>query len=802
MVIQKTRNNHYVPQWYQRGFLVSSTDKLHYLDLKPEILKLPDGSLKPKNSRFHWGPKSCFCEYDLYTTRFGFIINDDIEKYLFGDIDSKGSVAVSAFIAGDQTGMHLAYLDFFEYMDAQKLRTPKGLDWIKKHYPELSQVELMLEMQNLRTMHCTMWTEGVREIVSAENSDIKFIISDHPVTIHNAGLTPNNPQFEYPINIDLALIGSQTIFVLDSNNCLILTHLEYAQDHENADPLSRRTNARYRGNTFVRTDQLIRKRKLARKDVVAINHVLKNQAARYIAAANPDWLYPEKYFKEDWSYISNVLLPPKNELWGFGGETYIGFKDGSSKYQDAFGRKTQAYKFLERKKVATDLGRNDGCGCGSGHKYKNCCQEISIHQRPSWKVLSIRERNLMLSHAIEDIVGIKAGKSWDDVRRELSAEEVRKIYEFIAVLWPEDTDLTDLLPRAKPNVLRAVYLGAPDPRTIIVTVITWLNYFDEVVLALPFINPALIKPEMNPIDSPAQHKVQTLRNILLLFMLQPFIDLGVVHLVPDPGDFNGEFGTVVRDMAEKRVKDWHPTDGDMSLLRRLYEDEVKRNISRLPMKSLKAYIKRNMSDIQEDMLERVAQMFKDQLEADPFYSLQPIAKEGEVHILKGFNMETAMFLAMLTGSIIYTDIESHWKHLHAFAQIGEENTNDKLTPILNEWKRADLPLDLHIDSVLKTRLNGKNSDFRGLLRRFEKAIRRRETAEGMQQELHRVILKQKIDETIVTGGMDISAPLGGFDRKEVRRLILTFSKPDLVQKVPLVIYVRHMQHNETRENSL
>lgn len=496
MIAQKTRINHYVPQWYQKGFLANPTDKLHYLDLKPELIKLPDGSLKPKKSKYHWGPKSCFCELDLYTTRFGFIINDDIEKYLFGNIDNKGSVAVSAFIGGDQREMHLAYLDFFEYMDAQKLRTPKGLDWIQKYYPKLSQVELMLEMQNLRTMHCTMWTEGVREIVSAENSDIKFIISDHPVTIHNAALTPNSPQCEYHLDPDLALVGSQTIFVLDANNCLILTHLEYAQDFENADPLSRRTNARYHGNSLVRTDQLIRKRKLSREDVVAINHVIKSQAARYVAAANPAWLYPEKHFKEDWSCISNVLLPPKDELWGFGGETYIGFKDGSSKYQDAFGRKTQAYKFLERMKVPSDLGRNDICGCGSGHKYKNCCQMIPIHQRPSWKVFSIRERNLMLSRAIEDIVGIKAGKSWDDVRRELSAEEVKKIYEFITILWPEDTDLTDLLPRANSNVLRAVYLGAPDPRIIIITVITWLNYFDEVVIALPFINPALIKPEM------------------------------------------------------------------------------------------------------------------------------------------------------------------------------------------------------------------------------------------------------------------------------------------------------------------
>ena len=41
-------------------------------------------------------------------------------------------------------------------------------------------------------MHCTIWTEGVREIVSAEDSDVKFIISDHPVTIYNHAAPPDS----------------------------------------------------------------------------------------------------------------------------------------------------------------------------------------------------------------------------------------------------------------------------------------------------------------------------------------------------------------------------------------------------------------------------------------------------------------------------------------------------------------------------------------------------------------------------------------------------------------------------------
>ena len=46
-------------------------------------------------------------------------------------------------------------------------------------------------MQGIRMMHCTIWSEGVREIVSAETANVKFIVSDHPVTIYNHACGPS-----------------------------------------------------------------------------------------------------------------------------------------------------------------------------------------------------------------------------------------------------------------------------------------------------------------------------------------------------------------------------------------------------------------------------------------------------------------------------------------------------------------------------------------------------------------------------------------------------------------------------------
>ena len=88
----------------------------------------------------------------------------------------------------------------------------------------------MVEMQRLRNMHCTMWVECVREIVSAEQSDVKFIVTDHPVTAYNAACPHGSSMCQYPDDPPITLNGTQTVFPLDADHCLILTNLEYAED--------------------------------------------------------------------------------------------------------------------------------------------------------------------------------------------------------------------------------------------------------------------------------------------------------------------------------------------------------------------------------------------------------------------------------------------------------------------------------------------------------------------------------------------------------------------------------------------
>jgi len=81
---QPIRKNHYVPIWYQRQFLAGGKTALFRLDLNPAKTELHDGRLIVGRAVSALAPKSCFWTKDLYTTRFGKTLNDEIERYLFG----------------------------------------------------------------------------------------------------------------------------------------------------------------------------------------------------------------------------------------------------------------------------------------------------------------------------------------------------------------------------------------------------------------------------------------------------------------------------------------------------------------------------------------------------------------------------------------------------------------------------------------------------------------------------------------------------------------------------------------------
>lgn len=244
---QSSHRHHYIPVWYQKGFLAPGKTSFKILDMHPDQFKDASGRVRGIGpSILSKGADAHFWESDLYSIpRFG-KMDDVIERMLFGAIDTQGKRAIKAWLNEDHKTIHETYLHVYEFMDALRLRTPKGLRFISSlARRKQTQLELMLAMQELRRMHCLMWTEGFPEIAKAPEGSSGSIFSDHPVVMFNRHAFPGDPKIPAGYDPHLHWQGTQTLFPFDKEHLYILTHNEYARSPGPGKALKERTNSRY-----------------------------------------------------------------------------------------------------------------------------------------------------------------------------------------------------------------------------------------------------------------------------------------------------------------------------------------------------------------------------------------------------------------------------------------------------------------------------------------------------------------------------------------------------------------------------
>lgn len=773
----QTRDNHYVPQWHQKGFMEDRDNQLCYLTRRE--FSLPNGEIKVVNEKKWFTPTQRFYVVDLYSILFGNEINDDIEKKLFGPIDDNGSKSVWAFLTDDQSQWHHNFQSFFTYLDAQKLRTPKGLEWIKAKYHGLNQTQLMVEMQSLRTMHCTLWAEGVREFVSAEDSEVKFILSDHPVTIYNYACPPDSEYCIYPHDPDITLKGSQTIFPLDKNRCLILTNLEYAENPQGINPLEQRTNSIRLRRSMVNTINFINTRKLTSEEVIRINYIIKLRAKESIAAGKEEWLYPENDVVCDWAELRDTLLPPSKNLFGFGGEMYVRFEDGTVHYQDAFGRTTPPSEHLNKKIDESKLGGNDLCGCGSGKKYKKCCSAVPVELRTAWNVSSIRERNILFCNCIKDVLGLTKGKTWKDVRKELSEVQIKKIYEFYTILWPRETDVYSLLPKSDMKY-RGVYSGTLDTRTISLNALPLASFFDEFLIQSPVTNPINIRPEFSPLKCPEKYKYQALKEFLFILDMEPFIYKGLVNLIPDPSEFDIELKMgMMKMIEERRQKDQVISKQDYLSLYSLMVDDML-NTSTGKSRAANINLFKEMLGINEKIAEELIAESEKESEYSPLMMLQelPSGRGGQFMMNRMEpNYEMALLIAQITGSVLVTDSSSRWNQFMSAQHRNQGIANFPWANTLSDFNK--IPIDIQFLSSLN-KSQGEFARVRDLLKMFDRIVR------GNVRDVPQLsLMKKMIDklmgelteksDSIILKSFRVSSPDGGFSDTNVQRLLVSSS---------------------------
>jgi hypothetical protein len=801
----KTRDNHYVPQWYQEGFFEPGRSSIAFVDMTPDRKVLSDGRVIIQNSAWNDTPTSkAFFQKDLYSTFFGTSVNDEIERRLFGDIDGRGSRAIRAFSGTDVREWHKHFQTLFEYLDIQKIRTPKGLDWLKAQYPKLSQNELMYEMQGIRMMHCTIWVGGVREIVSAENSDVKFIFSDHPVTIYNHASPPTHVFCAYPLDPGIALRASQTIFPLNRDLCLILSNLEYAKDPTTS-PLEKRTFARNYRQSMTRIDAFIRTRKLTAEEVTQVNFVLKSRARRYIGGGRKEWLYPEKTVLQPWGELRKTFLPSKYELFRFGDEMFAQYESGHVHYQDEFGRTEKPREFLTKATPKTQLRPGDICGCGSGKFFKACCQAKSEALRPSWNERSIRERNIMLQNGIARILELGGEKDWVQVRRELTDEKIKDIYFLYEALWPLETDLLALLPKPD-GVPRAVYTGSIHPSSITDFALAAPLYFGELIVSHPFIHSGVMAKEYRPTEYPRRYRQDFLKSIMFFMTIMPLVQRGLVNLIPDLVDFDFHLREQVLSMAEARANLIRLVpDNEPRLVKHMEEDSL-RSMMLMPPDALRGQIRKLNPEMSDGEIEATMRFAERERELDPLAVLQDGSLGGEeggqMGILKlAPNFEMTMYLAQATGACIVTDSPSRWSEVKRAIRRGATAATPGLTKFSNQIKAAEFAFPQNVADVAEHALMktcGGYPDLFGDLFGYLSRLEKREAKPNREAQfsgrflnIHAVAQAAIKKSGVIAkqGRISCVMPPEGIQDNTINRLLLMSSSERHLSSVPIAFFI-------------
>jgi Protein of unknown function (DUF4238) len=363
--MQKSHIHHYVPQWYQRRFLATAKTTYFYLDLHPEII-VHNGVSHTKKALWKWGPLLCFFRENLYTLKFGQTTSDAMEKFFFGAVDSHGAKATAHFrdYQGVTAGTGDAAQALTAYMGAQRFRTPRGLDEIKKRASSENQRPnaVMVALQSVFQSYTTMWMEGVWEFVWAKQSPTKFIVSDNPVTFYCKAMFPS--EWTYPEDPSLKQIGTRTLFPLGPESCLIITHLQLTRNPSST-PTEYRENARYYDQTAKHMGEIQFGRELDEDEVLRINYMLKRRATRYIAASNEEWLYPErrvsttdwKNLDDDWFLLPNLWKIPFISQIVMGGKDWGWAMDEYGRHPGQPGYRNK--RMREQDWITREVGKRD-----------------------------------------------------------------------------------------------------------------------------------------------------------------------------------------------------------------------------------------------------------------------------------------------------------------------------------------------------------------------------------------------------------------------------------------------------------
>jgi hypothetical protein len=384
------------------------------------------------------------------------------------------------------------------------------------------------------------------------------------------------------------------------------------------------------------------------------------------------------------------------------------------------------------------LRRNDGCPCGSGKKFKHCCEgyvdwnNLIRNGADIRPYLSIRGRNIYFANRLFEILKLDPknnSKGLKYYKAAFTGTAVRQIYEAVMEAWPPDINIEKVLSRTSSEV-SGLYNGDYELGYIIKGIVRHSIYANKILVIDPFVYPKSLRDEYNPIIEPDQYRAQTLKNANFWFSLIPWIDAGIVEIIRTPADFDPKLNWESLKFQQKKFD-------ENQELKKAKEESVKelkkRHMEKMAFEHLLLsapdfYIKQKFEELfynnegltADDFLKYIHR----ERELDPDF-LEPIGPDSKTGQLKtwttGANYEIARITASITRSYLVTDLYVRWREIELDRE-SHSVENTIWSPFSKAVQNANLKYlnSLRLEHALSLRKEGRLERFRIFLHRVWK----------------------------------------------------------------------------------
>jgi hypothetical protein len=175
--------------------------------------------------------------------------------------------------------------------------------------------------------------------------------------------------------------------------------------------------------------------------------------------------------------------------------------------------------------------------------------------------MTIRQKNLHFVARIAESLQLSTlsgtSSTFQDtlasIKRALSPQAVRAIHLAIPEIWPNKQDPNRCLLELRGSH-SGVFSGDYSYKTTLRLVNRHALYDSRIILIDPFLDYRILIDEFNPVLHPEKHLSNTLHYVLWWLSLVPWIEEGIILVIPDPGNLDQNLMMQSLQSAEERGK--------------------------------------------------------------------------------------------------------------------------------------------------------------------------------------------------------------------------------------------------------